>query len=379
MKIRFRTLSLLITFFITFNAHAKLCSEEQEMSSLQNITRIMQEMSKDEIYITNIMDLRQERIRIYITQVNRIEQTCSSPSIYRAIIKLYENINYPSVYLKYVLSNQRKDLEIKEYVVGDEWNRTHIGEDDTPDVEELKSSILITGLGIVNTAKKLTLKNVGTAFYLGKFEGEHLVATAAHVIDRENFNDMLFHFITGPKFSLKAKKLIFFSDDIDFAIVSIDIEDKESVLMETVSAVKLNFDKVAEEGTLLTTIGFGFFDNERLGVARYENSNDCQIIFGDDKVKKLDKVFSIATGCDASGGDSGSPIVDRNTGELIGVMTRIRTEKIGLTSKQLIEEKEENISSIWNDASFATSMKYIKRELEKEENSLIKSLLESNE
>ncbi|MFG1525596.1 serine protease [Halobacteriovorax sp. RZ-3] len=373
---RFRLLSLLITFFISFNAHAELCTEDQELSSLQEIARLMQVMSVDDIYITNIMDLRKERIRAYVTQVNRIERTCSSIPIYRAIIKLYENINYPSVYLKYVLSNQRRDLNIKEYVVGDEWNRTHIGENDTPDVEELKSSILITGLGVVNTANKLTLTNVGTAFYLGKYEGEHLVATAAHVIDRENFNDMLFHFIAGPKFSLKAKELIFYSDDIDFAIVSINMEDKEAILMKTVSAVKLNFDKVAEEGTPLTTVGFGFFDNEKLGLARYENSNDCQIIFGDDKVKKLDKVFSIATGCDASGGDSGSPIVDRNTGELIGVITRIQTEKIGLTSKQLIEEKEENASSIWNDGSFATSMKYIKAELEKMNNPIIKSLLE---
>ncbi|POB15165.1 serine protease [Halobacteriovorax sp. DA5] len=373
---RFNLPIILILFLITFNTQAQLCSEEQERSSLAEITSITKNMSDDGVYITNLMDLRQEYIRAYVTKVNRIERTCSSRSVYQAIIKLYENINYPSVYLKYVLSNQRRDLNIKEYIIGDEWNRTHISENDSPDVEALKSSILITGLGVVNTANKLTLKNVGTAFYLGQFAGEHLVATAAHVIDRENFKDMLFHFIAGPKFSLKAKELVFYSDDLDFSIVSIDMEDKESILMETVTAVKLNFDKVAVEGTPLTTVGFGFFDNEKLGLARYENSHDCQIIFGDDRVRKLDKVYSIATGCDSSGGDSGSPLVDRETGELVGIITRIQTEKIGLTSKQLIEEKEANISSIWNDGSFATSIKYIKAELEKVDHPTIKSLLD---
>lgn len=359
-------LCFLALFTISHALLAGVCSEGEEKSKILELKALPMALKEAGLVINSIESLRRPEFRSYLRVITRIDNGCMTRALYDQMVKTLKEINYPTEYLHYMVTNAQKSLGLKQYQIGDQWNRQlYLGQEDLPyDVARLHPSIAISGYATIETDQRLQLRGVGTVFYLGKINGEHIVGTAAHVFQNDrsqshqlNCIDNTYHFPAGPKMSLKGKRLVGAWPQIDFALCALDIpHDKEMALEGLIKPLRVNWDREIKAGSLLTTIGYGYFENPKLGKPRFENSSDCRVFFGDKEAQWRDGKRSIAVGCDASSGDSGSPIVDRLTGEWAGVIWGVREDKSGATSAQLRERAQgDDLESAWLDLTMAIS------------------------
>ncbi len=178
-----------------------------------------------------------------------------------------------------------------------------------------------------------------TGFLLGEFAGEWVVATNHHVCP--SAWSCLGKEIRFPFLDVAASVQTFIGTwpNIDLALFTLKVSSPSD--LERLRAVAKNFQWHAEfeRAKKLLSIGFGIADNPGRQMVAVQDS-DCEVfsdrnefrLMGDpDALNPADyEAWSFSHGCDVSHGDSGSAMVDRESGDLMGI---VWTGKIPKASK----------------------------------------------
>ncbi len=213
----------------------------------------------------------------------------------------------------------------------------------------------------------------GTAFYLGKFNGEHVVATNYHVFENGNgticansYSEALF-LDNGRPLTLKCKESLGLWSDVDFALFTVTVDPTKEHLLTGIGR-NLAFNKPVYAGQKLLTVGFGVAENpSRTMMANQDEecvvfSNDVRFMADPDELNPgTYSVWSFANGCDISHGDSGSAMFDRETGDIVGIIWTGRIPKnmkVRQTSylTQIYNTQSEDI---WKELSYAAPSTHI--------------------
>ena len=175
----------------------------------------------------------------------------------------------------------------------------------------------------------------GTGFYLGTFAGHHVMATNHHVYPRES--SCRFSQINFPLLNVRAScaKYLGTWNSIDLTLFTVRVSEGDVEKLEEVAA-NFAFDKPILKGDELVTAGFGTANNRRRRLMVNADS-DCKVFSKDEEYRLMAdpddlnpgpyKAWSFANGCDVSHGDSGSAMVNRETGEVVGIIWTGRIPK----------------------------------------------------
>jgi len=242
----------------------------------------------------------------------------------------------------------------ERYRVGDSWGKTPVRS------EALDSA----PFGLKRSALATASAGGGTSFYLGKFAGYHVMATNHHVFQAAF--SCLGTSIRFPLLRVQSKCGKFFGTwpEIDLALFALDPLTPEQERTLAPWAGNFAFQASIPQDTALVTVGFGVASNP--GRQLVENSDpDCRVISRTDDFKKMAdpdtfnpapyQAWSFATGCDASHGDSGSSMVERETGRVFGILWTGRVPKDGLaqSSDGLRQLQNQNSDLIWTELTYA--------------------------
>lgn len=208
----------------------------------------------------------------------------------------------------------------------------------------------------------------GSAFYVGQFNGEYLMMTNHHVIS--NFSQCRYPgpgrvrakitFATGDHYD--CARIVATFENIETTFFTINVPDSKKGLFQNL-ALKLDFKRTYKAGDKLLTAGYGTFDNPRAKLT-YENSDTCELVsntsephwlsFVNSKSKRTVQAWSFSHACEISPGDSGSPIVSRLTGKVIGLNWATETNKPmslrdSATIQNMIQDQD---PFMWRDLSY---------------------------
>lgn len=216
--------------------------------------------------------------------------------------------------------------DVTDYQIGDEWGK--------------KPATRTTLRGLSPAFIRASLATAsfggGTAFYLGKFNGHHMMATNHHVMPDGRMCGSRSAAFPLLRKSFRCEK--FYGDwtAIDLALFSITVPSREDEELLARVGRNFNFRVTLQPGQDLITAGFGSFNNPRRQLMVNED-RDCKVfssradyrfIDDPDRINPADyKAWSFATGCDVSHGDSGSAMVDRQTGDVVGIIWTTATQK----------------------------------------------------
>ena len=251
------------------------------------------------------------------------------------------------------------------YQIGDEWGKKPVT------AERLQSESPAFRRAALATARM----GGATAFYLGKFNGHHVMATNHHVLPEPSAclgNQARFPLLDNKRFTCKT----FYGEwtDVDLALFEIEVTQPEDEALLAPLARNFNFDGNLTPGQLLLTIGFGVADNPRREMMANQDS-DCKVYSATNDFHFMGdpdefnpgpyKAWSFANGCDVSHGDSGSAMVDRVTGDVVGL---IWTGKIPKNAKvreraYLDELFKTQGPNVWTELSFAVPAPKIREHL----------------
>lgn len=253
------------------------------------------------------------------------------------------------------------------YQIGPEWGKKVVTK------ESLKNESEVFNHVALQTARFGGSFSGATAFYLGKFNGEHVMASNYHVITnkRDCQNGRATFTISSAVF--KCKKFLGSWSDVDFALVTIDVKPDDEHLLVGVGK-NMAFNSPIYKGQKLLTIGHGVANNEDQKLVAnqdddcivYSEGNDIRFMADPDDLNPGDySVWSFANGCDVSHGDSGSAMVDRLTGDIVGIIWtgRIPKDKKVQDSSYLGEIYSTNSEEIWKQLSYAAPATKIKEVL----------------
>ncbi len=259
-------------------------------------------------------------------------------------------------------------IENVEYQIGDEWGKKIVT------LDSLQNESQVFQKAARRTARFGNFSGSGTAFYLGKFNGKHVIASNYHVIeDASGCRGSSANF-TMLKKTFKCKEFIGSWSDVDFALATIDVSEADEAELEDLGQ-NMAFNSEIYAGQELLTIGHGYANNNGQRLVANQDS-DCIVFSQGDDVRYLAdpddknpadyKVWSFANGCDISHGDSGSAMVDRNTGDILGIIWTGRIPKHSKvqSSAYLQQMLTANSEEIWQELSYAAPSFAIKEILQ---------------
>lgn len=221
----------------------------------------------------------------------------------------------------------------------------------------------------------------GTGFYIGIHQGRHLFLTNAHVLGSHECRGTTITFLKsnltpGRASCEKILVSLFKRDESDMTLFSVN----ENQLKDFAGkGLELDLDFSPRAGQMLMQYGFGiksiprFRDAEQAQRAFTGNANidsDCAVISPNDVLQTVPDMsgklvhHNISIGCDVTGGDSGSAIVDRETGRVVALLwasginprERDRISSADLWASVIGSEDPR----IWKNFAFAISMKKLK-------------------
>jgi S1-C subfamily serine protease len=232
------------------------------------------------------------------------------------------------------------------------------------------------GRALRATAKVQLPFGAATGFYLGEFNGRHVFATNHHVCESAASckNARIKFDILG--FQAKVEEFYGSWTDVDLSLMSIKVPEDKVEALATVGR-NFSFDAANEKGSELVTAGYGYAgNNSQKLVINYDD--DCRVFSEtgesrfmpdpDEKNPGPYKAWSYAIGCDVSHGDSGSAIVDRETGDVVGIVWtgRIPKAKKVQDSKFLDELLDDTgREEVWKELTYAVPANKIKEFLTK--------------
>lgn len=213
---------------------------------------------------------------------------------------------------------------------------------------------------LLRAARSAAVFDKASAFYIGEFEGRHLVATNAHTFMTNDEEWDVEDYLNKPVESCKifpgfaesearevgfgliqryfsCKVLIGIWPEIDFAIFEIenkdnftfsnmglDISSKQHISFGQPLAMfsyspynnpgYINIDLPDTE----VQVGFDLAYTQDEHCRSFINQSEATLLY--DNEEKLNGVWSFPIGCDIAPGDSGSPVVDEKTGLFSGII-----------------------------------------------------------
>ena len=237
------------------------------------------------------------------------------------------------------------------YQVGSEWGKKFV-----------KSDVLDQESPAFARAARATAQyGGGTAFYLGKFNGHHLAGTNHHVQPNLKCQGPLA--FTAISVTATCKKILGTLPEVDFALIELTLTASQEQKLAPV-ARNFAFDRPIIQGMPLITIGFGVADNPSRRMVGNQDS-DCKVFSADNEFRKMAdpdelnpgsyQAWSFANGCDVSHGDSGSAMVDRDSGDVVGIIWTGRIPKTPdiQDSKVLDDLLLTQSPRIWKELSYA--------------------------
>lgn len=214
-------------------------------------------------------------------------------------------------------------------------------------------------------AKATAYTGNATAFYLGTFNGYHMMASNHHVYERASqcLNRTLRFPFLGNK-GFVCKKFFGSWSDVDLSLFAIEVKKDDD--LKELEAVAKNFDFKGsiKQKTPLMTFGFGIANN-RTQKMMYNQDSDCKVFSADDDFRFLGdpdelnpgtyKAWSFSVGCDVSHGDSGSAMVDKETGDIIGLLWTGKIPKNPVVRNEGYTDKilKDNSEDIWKELTLA--------------------------
>lgn len=266
-------------------------------------------------------------------------------------------------------SQTQRNYTASDFQIGETWGATPITRSFIQDENDFVISRLAS-----NIAQITTPESKGTAFYLGKHNGEHIMATNAHVLKNVPSCMVLpvvFRF-SLLKLTYTCSKIISIWRDVDFALLAINVDVASESFLNELNPLELAFKNDIIKDTLVYTSGYGEFNNPSNQLT-LKNDDDCRIYSATNTFKRLrdpeklgaKSIPSFAVGCDISPGDSGSPIVDRQTGEVLGLIWSTQTPKpITMRSSTFLQglRSQEN-PEIWEHMAYGIPVMEIHKEL----------------
>lgn len=242
----------------------------------------------------------------------------------------------------------------EDYRLGDEWGKKRVT------VENLQNESPAFQRAAQATAY---LPIGGTGFYLGKFAGKHVIATNHHVCPAaaDCVGDKASFKMVNKKFPMT--KLYITLPNVDLSLLEIDVPEADEELMMKIGK-NFSFNRDLTKGLDLITIGYGVGGNPG-GHMMANKDSDCKVFSANRDYKHLAdpdefnpadyKAWSFAHACDISHGDSGSAMVDRNNGDVVGIVWtgKIPKSEIVQSSANLKEMYDTSSGAIWRELSFA--------------------------
>lgn len=240
---------------------------------------------------------------------------------------------------------------VSDYQIGSEWGK-----------EEVTRESLDSEDAIFRRAARATARfGGGTAFYLGKFNGHHIVATNYHVMDSVNCRAQVQFPMLGKNYS--CGKIYGVWKEIDLSLFSMQVPATDEALLQEI-AQNFSYNTSIYPGQEVLTIGFGVAGNPGRRMMANRDS-DCKVFSGKDEFRLMAdpdelnpgdySAWSFANGCDVSHGDSGSSYVDRKTGDVLGIVWTGKIPKPVRVrdSKFLDEIFKSQGAEIWTDLTFS--------------------------
>ena len=251
------------------------------------------------------------------------------------------------------------------YRIGDEWGKKVVTESDLESDAHYRRMAL-------STAK---VRGGGTGFYMGVHNGKHLMATNNHVCpakfscDRRNAVNFT---LLGVRATMS--EWIGSWTNIDLAIFAIKFQNPADAEKLNGLASPFAFNEDLYRGQPLVTIGYGMADNPgRVLVGNRDD--DCRVYSGEAEYRHMrdpdalnpgeNLVWSFANGCDVSHGDSGSAMMDRETGKVVGIIWtgRIPKERKVQDSSFMRGLLENPTEDVWDQLSYGVPAPMIREHL----------------
>jgi hypothetical protein len=239
------------------------------------------------------------------------------------------------------------DLENKKIIAKriSEYNMYLIGSEDGRFVLnsglEFSPGVLNNSLGLVSIRVcdffQCFFKNggYGTGYYLGQQNKSHYIISNDHVLNKENCKDAEIRFIgVSTQATFKCKKVVKLKglEQIDMSIVEIEGD----VLLLSSFKLTSSVDPIGKNQRLyLLTAGASsaesFAKNKMGDDIIYVHDEDCLSLDPEDLVQDIEiidtanncsiikSVKAKSSACDLFKGDSGSPVFNFDTNELIGI------------------------------------------------------------
>lgn len=247
--------------------------------------------------------------------------------------------------------------ETDDYRVGDEWGKAPVTQD-----------VLAKATPAFRRAALATARVGGaTGFYLGKFNGIHVMATNHHVYPAAW--GCLGSTIRFPLLNVAVTCEKFFGSwpEIDLALFGVRVGAADEAKLLAVAA-NFEFQSDVTPGQKLLTVGFGAAGNPTRNVVAGQDS-DCYV-FSNEYRKMPDpdrlnpgsyEAWSFANGCDGSHGDSGSAFVDRESGKVVGLIWTgsIPKSAKAQSSANLKRMFESNDRDIWSELTYGVPARKI--------------------
>lgn len=218
-------------------------------------------------------------------------------------------------FLAFAYSALSLGQEFNPYQIGSQWGRKAFTAED---IDKIKPHLLQTAK---STAKFLG----GTAFYLGYFDGKHIMATNYHVLPTAlNCYSLSRADFVLEEFSLPCHKFLMSLPQIELSLFQVKPNQAQAKKLKDLG---VRFDPDSSSRRLYG-LGFGGHLNPSPGRRALlisddehckEFSSEIRLIKDPDNQNPVDyRVWSVAVGCDVSHGDSGAPVVNER-GELVGI------------------------------------------------------------
>jgi hypothetical protein len=210
--------------------------------------------------------------------------------------------------------------DVQEYQIGSEWGKRRIW----------SSHLEGQSRGFQRAAQATAYLTAGaTGFYLGQYAGVHVLATNHHVCPRASdcVGQMAQFRLLGLKFKVVDYLLTLKSLDLTLLAIQVSSVSEADKLLRV--AAPFAFRTPVRPGQLLMTFGFGVANNPQNYLVG-NTDEDCRVFSKTGDYRKTAdpdrfnpvkyKAWSFVHGCDISHGDSGSALVDRATGAVVGIL-----------------------------------------------------------
>lgn len=250
------------------------------------------------------------------------------------------------------------------YRLGDEWGKRPVTQADLANATPAFRRAVLATAGIGG----------GTSFYLGKFAGRHVMATNHHVMPSDSCRSRTARF---RLLGVNAPCELFLGTwpEVDLALFTVRLTPADEAKLAPVAGNFQLHDDV-KAGQLLLTVGFGSAGNPTGQLVAGQDA-DCYVFSGDGEYRQMAdpdqfnpgsyRAWSFSFGCDGSHGDSGSSVVDRATGKVVGIFWtgRIPKDRGVQSSTYLTKLFQEKNEAIWEQLNYAVPAKKIGEHLQR--------------